>query len=238
MIRVIRADIRRILKKVMFYIICLISYLIMFTIKKADTAIDHIELIKIAMVLIGSALFPIAVFIFVYGDEFKAGVIHSIIGRGMSRAKIVTAKYIDCLILQLICTIPLLLIAFIKNAISGLPISPQQNVDLFWSFIIMYLESAGCLAFGTMALFLTMSVAGGMVTLITFIMVVSDALRMIQDYIPLRVYDFYYEGLVEKAKADILVGSVPWQLIPAIAVYIVGVLILTGVLFDRKELDL
>ena len=156
----------------------------------------------------------------------------------MSRAKIVTAKYIDCLILQLICTIPLLLIAFIKNAISGLPISPQQNVDLFWNFIIMYLESAGCLAFGTMALFLTMSVAGGMVTLITFIMVVSDALRMIQDYIPLRVYDFYYEGLVEKAKADILVGNVPWQLIPAIAVYIVGVLILTGVLFDRKELDL
>ena len=112
MIRVIRADIRRILKKVMFYIICLIGYLIMFTIKKADTAIDHIELIKIAMVLIGSALFPIAVFIFVYGDEFKAGVIHSIIGRGMSRAKIVTAKYIDCLILQLICTIPLLLINF------------------------------------------------------------------------------------------------------------------------------
>ena len=102
----------------------------------------------------------------------------------------------------------------------------------------MYLQSAGCLAFGTMALFLTVSVAGGMVTLITFIMVVSDGLKMIQEYIPLRVYDFYYEGLVDKAKADLLVGSAPWQLIPAIAIYIVGVLILTGVLFERKELDL
>ena len=99
MIRMIRADIRRILKKVMFYIICLIAYIIMFTIEKEDTAIDQISTIKMAMELLGSALFPIAVFIFVYGDEFKAGVIHSIIGRGMSRAKIVTAKYIDCLIL-------------------------------------------------------------------------------------------------------------------------------------------
>ena len=234
----IRADIRRILKKVMFYIICVVAYIIMFTIEKEDTAIDQISTIKMAMELIGSALFPIAVFIFVYGDEFKAGVIHSIIGRGMSRAKIVTAKYIDCLILQLICIIPLLLIAYLKNAISGLPISPQQNIDLFWSFVFMYLQSAGCLAFGTMALFLTMSVAGGMVTLITFIMVVADGLKMIQDYIPLRVYDFYYDGLVDKAKADLMVGSAPWQLIPAIAIYIVGVLILTGVLFDRKELDL
>lgn len=234
----IRADIRRILKKVMFYIICLIAYIIMFTIKKEDTAIEQISTMKVAMELLGSGLFPIAVFIFVYGEEFKAGVIHSVIGRGMSRAKIVTAKYLDCLILQLVCTIPLLLIVYIKDAISGLPISPQQNIDIFWSYVFMYLQSAGCLAFGTMALFLTVSVAGGMVTLITFIMVVSDGLKMIQEYIPLRVYDFYYEGLVDKAKADLLVGSAPWQLIPAIAIYIVGVLILTGVLFERKELDL
>ncbi len=238
MIRMIRADIRRILKKVMFYIICLIAYIIMFTVNKEDTAIDQISKIKTAMELLGSGLFPIAVFIFVYGDEFKAGVIHSIIGRGMSRAKIVTAKYIDCLILQLMCTVPLLLIAYIKDAMSGLPISPQQNIELFWSYVFMYLQTAGYLAFGTMALFLTVSVAGGLVALITFMMVVSDGLKMIQEYITLRVYDFYYDGLVEKAKADLMVGSAPWQLIPAIAVYIVGVLILTGVLFERKELDL
>ena len=54
MIRMIRADIRRILKKVMFYIICLIAYIIMFTIEKEDTAIDQISTIKMAMELIGS----------------------------------------------------------------------------------------------------------------------------------------------------------------------------------------
>ena len=88
----------------------------MFTIKKEDTAIEQISTMKVAMELLGSGLFPIAVFIFVYGEEFKAGVIHSVIGRGMSRAKIVTAKYLDCLILQLVCTIPLLLIVYIKWA--------------------------------------------------------------------------------------------------------------------------
>ena len=236
--RMIRADIRRILKKVMFYGIALIAYIIMFTIKKEDTALDQMETIQMAMELIGSGLFPIAVFIFVYGDELKAGVIHSIIGRGLSRSKVVAAKYIDCLILLLAYLIPLLLIAFLKNSMSGLPISPKQSLDLFWDFVFMYVRAAGYMAFGSMGLFLTVSVAGGMVTLIVFMMVIADCLKTVQGHLPVHVYDLYFEGLVDKAQANFMIGKAPWQLVPAIGIYIIAVLFLTGKLFERKELDL
>lgn len=236
--RMIRADIRRILKKVMFYVIALIAYIIMFSVKTGDTALDQVMLIKAAMELIGSVMLSIAVFIFVYGEEFKTGVIQAVIGRGLSRSKVVVAKYMDCLILLLIYLIPLLLIAYLKNSMSGLPISPKQSMDVFWDFVFMYLRSAGYLAFGTLALFFTVSVAGGMVALIAVIMVVSDCLRALQSHLPVHVYDFYFEGLIDKAQADFMIGKAPWPLIPAIGIYIIGVLFLTGKIFERKELDL
>ena len=67
---------------------------------------------------------------------------------------------------------------------------------------------------------------------------VNIALVLVQDNMHIPVHDIWIDGLLNSAYNDIMIGDFPWKIVAMIAVYIVGILMVTAKIFDRKELDL
>ena len=235
--RLIKGDILRILKKKEIYIFALILYIILFAVKSKTDVDDQIELFENMVTLIGLLLCIIPVYLTVYGDEIRTGSMQCVIGRGMSRRKVIISKLIDCAILMFLMFFVFLLLFYVKNFMAHLTLSPKQNFMAFVYVILSCIRATGYFAISGLLLFSSWSVAIGLTSIImlTFI---HMALNMVQMNMHIPIHDIWLDGLVMDSYNDLMIGDFPWKLIVGVAVYIVGVVILTAVIFDRKELDL
>ena len=179
----------------------------------------------------------VPIYLAVYSDEIKSGIMISVIGRGIPRKKIVKAKLQDALYLLLGTYIILFIAAFIQNSIVDLAITPRQNIFLFVFCLFCVIRGIGILALSSLVLFLTMSSAAGMLVLVIAGVGASGVLNAAQDYFKLPVYDLSFMGLLDAAFADIQSGSPGLTLIPAI-LYLFAVIVINIKIFEKKEMNL
>lgn len=235
--RLIKADIERILRKKEIYIFALILYVILFAVKSKSEVQDQIDTFESMVTLIGMLLCIIPVYLTVYGDEIRTGSMQCVIGRGLSRRKVIISKLIDCMILFLMMFTVFLLLFFVKNGIAHLPFTMKQNLMALVFVLITCIKATAYFALTSLFLFSSMNVAIGL-TASVMLMFVNIALSMVQDNLHIPVHDYWIDGLFWSSYNDILIGAFPWKLVAMIAVYIVGAVIVTVSVFDRKELEL
>ena len=172
-----------------------------------------------------------------YGDEIRTGSMQCVIGRGMSRRKVVISKLIDCMILFTLMFMVLLIMFYIKNAITHITLSPTQNLMAFVYVLISCVAATGYFALTGLFLFSSWNIAIGLTACIMLISV-TLALGALQLFLHVNLINYWIDGLADASYNDIMIGNFPWKLIVMIAVYIVGAVIVTTMIFDRKELDL
>ena len=235
--RLVNADLKRILCKPGLYLAVVIMLIIVLTVKASDTAADQMEFYKAVFNSVGLIFICIPVFLSVYGDELKSGTMVISIGRGIPRRKIVRAKLQTCTILLTGSYLILFIGAIIKNSISGLVVTPRQNAFLFLYCIFCVLRGVGLFGLSSLVLFLTLSSAGGMLTLIIAGMAAQPVLQTIQLNSGIPAYDMSFLGLLDASFADFQAGGFGWKIIVAFIYLwvVIGVNIIT---FDRKELEL
>ena len=235
--KLIKGDITRILHKKEIYVFFLILVIILFAMGNKSTPEDQISSFQTMSGMVGLFLCLIPVYLTVYGDEMRAGSMQIVLGRGMSRRKVVASKVIDCFILFTMMFMGLLVMFYIKNAIGHVTLTSRQNLMIFVEMLNKCIESAAYFALAGLFLFSSWNVAIGLTGLIVLVML-NVALGVIQmnTHIPLR--DYWISGLSQSAFQDINVGNFPWGLVGLIAVYIVGAIIVTAKIFERKEIDL
>lgn len=241
MINLIIADLRRILKKKGYYFMLLFMIIIAFfvCVSGSDLSVqDHIGRLHAFFQFVPIIFGSIPIYLGVFGDEMRTGSIQCVIGRGVSRAKVIVAKLIDCLVLTLIYYGVLLLVLYLLNYLCDIALSPRQNIMLAVFVALSVLQAMACYAFSTIFLFTFWSVAAGIMSYLIFGTILGLLLQQAQNAVHLPFYDAFINGLLENAYAAIDVGSFPFTLIPAILVYIVLVTIIAVLLFKRKELDL
>ena len=90
--RLMKADLKRIIAKPSMYVIVLILVLFILFKDAASTAAGQMELYKSMFGNIGLIFLSIPIFLSVYSDEIKSGIMISMIGMGMERKNIVFSK--------------------------------------------------------------------------------------------------------------------------------------------------
>ncbi len=234
----LKADLRRILKKISFYIwLFLISLFLFLFGGKAKYTSDTLEIERTVIKMIVPVIVSLNVYLSVFGDELKTGAIQCIIGRGISRTRVVLTKYLDCLILTGLFFAVLELIYYVRNIVFNVGASPLQSASLAFYIFMFYIRTMSYLAIASFFVYLTWSTAPGIIALVVLCEFFGVTLNMIGTLLKIQVYQFYLDGLLDSAYAEISAGNIGYQIIPAIVIYIVGALLLAAVVFRKKEIE-
>ncbi len=235
--RLVRADLKRIIAKPSLYVVVIIMALIVLFKRPASTAAEHMDFYKLFFNSFGLTFVLIPIYLSVYTDEIKSGIMISVIGMGMSRKSIVRSKLRDSFILLCGTYAILFLTALLKNSIMELPITPTQNAFLLLYCVFCIIRGIGIIALASLVLFLTMSSTGGMLVLIVVGVTAQGILQKLQESTKLPVYDLSYIGLLDDSFAQFQAGNVGGSLIVALF-YLLIVIVVNVLTFDRKEMDL
>ncbi|MCR5404225.1 MAG: hypothetical protein K6E91_10480 [Butyrivibrio sp.] len=235
--RLIGADLKRILAKPGIYIVMVLMIIWIFLRDAGDTASEEMEYYKLFLNEICLTFVLVPIYLAVYADELKSGIMISVIGMGMPRKKIVKAKLQDALYLLLGTYIILFIAALIKNSMTDLAITPRQNMFLFVFCIFCVIRGIGIIALSSLILFLTMSSAAGMLVLVIAGAGAAGALTAIQNYTKFPIYDISFMGLLDGAYADFQAGKIGLALIPALF-YLFIVIVINIKIFEKKEMNL
>ena len=204
----------------------------------AGTAAAEIEIIRGLMSYFCLFMVSIPLFLTLYTDDFKSGTMVGVIGRGISRRKVLLAKMVEAGCIYLMFFVLAFGAAFLRNATSGVAVTTRQNLFLALHALYCVVKGTGFFAIATLVVFATWSPAGGMTVLILAATLSGLLFQAIQEEFLVPVYDFSFDGLLEASFASISAGEPGWQIVPAVLFYICAVTGLAVRLFERREMDL
>ncbi|MCR5404226.1 MAG: hypothetical protein K6E91_10485 [Butyrivibrio sp.] len=246
--RVLEADLKRIMAKILPWLLILIVYIVLgvslaiqidtkpdrtfFFLQRTTECYSFVGLIIGFSVLLG-----------VYGDEFKSMVMIGVIGRGISRDKFVLAKFFDTLILAFIITALTAIYVGILQLVFGVTLNAAEMKYLICTYVFDYIELTCCITIASIFYFLSENSAIGMFAFLAFetiIPVTIELLVMLSNLQRYHINRYYIVGLSASAYSDFILGDIVGALAKifvCIAVYMVGALFITVLVFRKKELE-
>ena len=234
----LRADLRRILKRVSIYVWLFLIFVIFFlSALSKDYTADIIGMEQGVTSLLGPILVSIPVFLGVYGREIQAGSMQCVIGRGMSRTKLILTKYLECVLMCLFFFFFIWLAFFLRNNVGDAGLTANQNKMLTIFVLFAFIKTCGYFAFTTFFFFIAWSVAPGIVALLVSAFLMPMLFTMLDGFLKTDFSEFYFNGMIDNAYASIAAGDIGYTLIFAILLYIGGALLLTALLFRKKEIE-
>jgi ABC-type transport system involved in multi-copper enzyme maturation permease subunit len=234
----LRADLRRILKRVSIYVWLFLIFVIFFlSALSKDYTADIIGMEQCVTSLLGPILVSIPVFLGVYGREIQAGSMQCVIGRGMSRTKLILTKYLECVLICLFFFFFIWLAFFLRNNVGDAGLTANQNKMLTIFVLFAFIKTCGYFAFTTFFFFIAWSVAPGIVALLVSAFLMPMLFTMLDGFLKTDFSEFYFNGMIDNAYASIAAGDIGYTLILAIVLYIGGALLLTAMVFRKKEIE-
>ena len=233
----IKADLKRIMGKPGLYVAVVLMLLLILIPRAAASASEQMESYKSLFNVFGLTIVCIPIYLSVYTDELRSGTMITAIGMGLPRHKMVKAKLWVSTILLLGSYLVLYLAAVLKDAASGLVVTPRQNLFLLIYCLFCVIRGVGIFARSSLILFLSMSAAGGMLVLVLAGMASSPLLKGAQQETKFPFYDMSFMGLLDSAYADFQAGGFGGSLVPAL-IYLGIVIFINVKVFNRKELNL
>ena len=239
----IRADISRVLKRPLIYvalITSLLAYLFSFEMTIANEFVNsasYLSGIKKAMDNSGLIfIITIAVFIAaVFSNELKAKSMQVVIGHGLTRGKLITAKFLDGIIIVCLYFIVFTAVGLMALYSSGNAASDQAQMVLRYTWMCAY-RIGGYVIFSAAIMFLTSSSTLGAIAAVAFSLLIENIMEIIDELTEVRFFDYTFDGLINEALLRVDAHLFGWQVIPAL-LYIAFALALTIFFFNRKEFD-
>ena len=234
----LRADLRRILKRVSIYIWLFLIFVVFFlSALSKDYTADIIGMEQGVTSLLGPIMVSIPVFLGVYGREIQAGSMQCVIGRGMSRTKLILTKYLECVLMCLFFFFFIWLAFFLRNNVGDAGLTANQNKMLTIFVLFAFIKTCGYFAFTTFFFFIAWSVAPGIVALLVSAFLMPMLFTMLDGFLKTDFREYYFNGMIDNAYASIAAGDIGYTLILAIVLYIGGALLLTALVFRKKEIE-
>ena len=187
--------------------------------------------------LVGPIMASFPVFLGVYGREIQAGSMQCVIGRGMSRTKLILTKYLECVLMCLFFFFFIWLAFFLRNNVGDAGLTANQNKMLTIFVLFAFIKTCGYFAFTTFFFFIAWSVAPGIVALLVSAFLMPMLFTMLDGFLKTDFSEFYFNGMIDNAYASIAAGDIGYTLILAIVLYIGGALLLTALVFRKKEIE-
>ncbi len=246
--RLIRADIRRILKKrsvVVLFCIAL-AFLGMHVVGSCLAyGKDPVVPVKGLMSHMGMPELVIGLVILfgVYSDDFRSMSYSSVIGRGLTRSKLVLAKLLDTVILTALMYGIITLVLRLGLLFVGCDFTPRLSRAFYMTIFITVYKTVGYIALSSMILYITNNIPVTTISLLLLYIAVpfSALLFSLNPQVKaLHIERLHYAGLAGNAFSDFLFGSAVMgigKLFFGLLIYLGLVLFVTIKIFDKKELE-
>lgn len=238
--RLIRADIRRTLLKISFYILPVIYAVLIFWGEKGKTknfeTVFMVMTTSYKMVILYFAGIP--VFLSVYADELKAGAMQTAIGRGMSRSKIVIAKFLDVVILTAFNYLLYFICDYIHLRYLMIVPTELQMTRFVLVVVGSFLKSVSYAGIGSIFVYLTWNASIGLVAEILATSFSGMILDWIQNHLRIPAMDVSVIGQIDQATAGYAAGGIWIVHILAVIAYFAAFVLISIAIFNRKELEL
>ncbi len=245
--RLIRADLKRVLKKKSLVIIFIVAMLSMIIRIMAVADEEQNFFAPVYRNLSSFTLFHLALgvvmFNSIYADDFKAMSFATVIGRGISRKKVVIAKLLDITILTVIIySVMAIILTGICNTY-GFEHGHALSTVWYGYFVILAYRTIGYLALASMILYITNNIPVSTIVLVILYIAmpyISVVLQLNENIKRLHLERINYVGLADSALADFVFGDYSVGMIKmliGLVLYLGAVIITTGIWFDKKELE-
>ena len=190
-----------------------------------------------------SAIISVVIFNAVYADDFKSMSYVTAIGRGIPRTKVVIAKLVDIAILMLVIYAVMTIILNLLIVVPSGGFNHTLTVAWYTTIVVAVYKSFGYIALASLVLYLTNNIPLGSVVLILLHIVMefsTQMFSMISILRPFHLDRLNYAGLADNAAADFMMGAYgagALKLLFGLVFYLAVVIIVTNVLFEKKELE-
>ncbi len=247
--KLLEADMRRIMSKIVPWLLLVASWVYLavslakgigdspdrnfFYVKHISQNIGFVDLVIGFSALLG-----------VYGDEFKSMAMIGVIGRGISRDKFVISKFLDALFLILeMIILSVIFIAILKVSF-GITLNATENKFMVCFFTFMLIEEIAYVTIAAIFYFLSENAAIGLFAYLAFELIVPLALRLTTLFSPMfkrmRIETWYIQGMIASGFSDFIMGDIAGaflMILPAIVIYILAMLVISILIFRKKELE-
>ena len=246
--RLIRADIRRILKKrsVIILFLLMLLYLCLIVIGSYP-AFDQDPLVPVKELMshtrMPELVLGLVILFGVYADDFRSMTYTCVIGRGLTRSKLVLAKLLDTVILAALMYGIITLVLSVGLKFVGCSFTPRLRRAFYMTILITVYKTVGYIALSSMILYITNNIPLTTISLLLLYIVVpfSTLLFSLNAQVKaLHIERLHYAGLADNAFSDFLFGSAGMgigKLLLGLLVYLGLVLFVTVKIFDKKELE-
>ena len=246
--RLISADINRIMHKKLLWICLGLGILLL-----GASALGF----KIAFVWDGSIfayamsfaipflefIFGILTLVYVYGEEVRSMTMVTAIGRGLTREKLILAKFLDTVIISIVLNVVMSLFIFIFQLISGAGLTQSQGTLVYLTVFTGLYRTLGYLTVSALFLFITWSIPLSVLVYSAFNLLIPTAFLLFPDSTPVAVLHidrYYFGNIAGMALTDFVLG-LPTEgaalYLTGFLAYILLPLLLMMLVFRKKELD-
>ncbi len=190
-----------------------------------------------------SAILSLVIFNAVYADDFKSMSFVTAIGRGIPRTKVVIAKLI---VIAILMTVIYSVMTILLNVLVMVPsggFNHTLTVAWYTTVLVNVYKSYGYIALASMVLYITNNIPLGSVVVILLHIVMefsTQIFNLIKILRPFHLDRLNYAGLADNAAADFMIGAYGVGIIKllfGLFFYLAIVIIVTNVLFEKKELE-
>lgn len=190
-----------------------------------------------------SAIISVVIFNAVYADDFKSMSFVTAIGRGIPRTKVVIAKLIDIAILMVVIYAVMTIILNLLIVVPSGGFNHTLTVAWYTTIGVVVYKSFGYIALASLVLYITNNIPLGSVVLALLHIVMEFSTQMfslIKFLKPFHLDRLNYAGLADNAASDFMMGAYGMgtlKLLIGLVFYLTVVIIVTNVLFEKKELE-
>ena len=238
--RLIRADLRRILSKPGFYVCPAILFaLFLYGLVREPVEYDsYYSSLDVQLTYLYPFLVLLPVFTCVYADELRSGTMIPAIGRGLSRAKVILAKFIDTVILSFAFCLFFLVTDQITFGRFSVVLTKVQELRILSAYVSSWLQIVGYCAFAAIFVYLTWNSSVGLVAGLISISFSKMILDWLQNRTHLPFYDVTFMGQADQVRRQFDAGNFWIHHVLFVLLWYALFLAVSVLIFNRKELEL
>ncbi len=242
----IRADLRRIVRRIP-RIIILTIYFAVFAIfyivaarKSSWNSVQFISLVQSFCSFLPPILGLIEL-ICVYSDDFRAKTMQVAIGIGIPRRKVVMAKYIETAVLTFADLLIFVVLCVVLNAISGIVLRSDLVMEMFGEFLFGWFAVLGYTGL-TMILIFYMQ-GTGIATILYLILSTNLVQWLLQNITSLpairglHLQNVLLSNALGNFRTKMIIGTFNFRSFITIIIYIVATYFITSAVFNKRELE-
>lgn len=242
----VKADIRRILPRIPRILILVAYFAVFIAMYIIDARKDTWNSVAfVALVQTYCSFMPpilgLIELICVYSDDFRAKTMQVAIGIGISRKKVVLAKYIEIALVTLFDLLIFALLCTVMNAITGIVLRSDLVLEIFGQLLFCWLSVIGYSGLSMILIFALQST--GLATILYLVLstaLVQWALGNITNLPAIRglhLQNVLLTTALNNFRSKIIIGSLDFRSSITIIIYFVVSYVITVEIFKKRELE-